>query len=204
MIVQGRSPPMRHVDGARLRHLDWLFDRIHLDSNISVRCVHTNRQLADFFTNGSFTRDKWNDLLIRFHRNPLSVVAASLVPSATQRARRSQASIDDVSNVRGVSSKANPVGNRAFSLAAMRHRKGGPPIQAQEKTPFYVQSQENQGQASGDRLHSQGTTRNPGSTETVPSKSEEYHWMPKAKVQQQSAWSSAASSKSQIPGVFSR
>ena len=47
-------------------NLDWLFERISLESKISVKYVHTKEKIADFFTKGSFTRDKWDELMILF------------------------------------------------------------------------------------------------------------------------------------------
>ena len=56
---------MRHVARTHLVNLDWLVDSVNLDSNISVKHVHTNQQIADFVTT-SLTRDKWNELIILF------------------------------------------------------------------------------------------------------------------------------------------
>ena len=57
MIIKGRSPTMRHVSRTHRVALDWLFDRINLD---------TKNQLADILTKGNFTRDEWNHLLNLF------------------------------------------------------------------------------------------------------------------------------------------
>ena len=35
--------------------LDWLFDRINLDSKIQIKYIHTKNQLADILTKGNFT-----------------------------------------------------------------------------------------------------------------------------------------------------
>ena len=59
MIIKGRSPTMRHVSRTHRVALDWLFDRINLDSKIQIKCVDTKNQLADMVTKGSFTRDAW-------------------------------------------------------------------------------------------------------------------------------------------------
>ena len=37
MIIKGRSPTMRHVSRTHRVALDWLFDRINLDSKIQVK-----------------------------------------------------------------------------------------------------------------------------------------------------------------------
>ena len=56
MTIKGRSPTMRHVSRTHRVALDWLFDRINLDSKIQIRYIDTKHQLAD-------TRDEWNNLL---------------------------------------------------------------------------------------------------------------------------------------------
>ena len=68
-----------------------------------------------------------------FHRSPFSVVAALVLP-AHQMAKRSRVSMDEVSKVRGASSKPNHEGKRLLSLAAVRHHKSSTLIPAQEKT----------------------------------------------------------------------
>ena len=63
MIIKGRSPTMRHVSSTHRVALDWLFDRINLDSRIQIRYIGTRHQLADILTNGNCTRDEWKKLL---------------------------------------------------------------------------------------------------------------------------------------------
>ena len=63
MIMKGRSPTMRHVSRTHRVALDWLFDRINLDTKIQIKYIDTKNQLADILTKGSFTRDEWNHLL---------------------------------------------------------------------------------------------------------------------------------------------
>ena len=46
MIVRGRNPTMRHVSRIHRVALDWLFDRIHLESQIQIKHVDTKNQLA--------------------------------------------------------------------------------------------------------------------------------------------------------------
>ena len=64
MIIKGRSPTVRHVSRTHRVALDWLFDRINLDSKIQIKYIDTKNQLADILTKGSFTRD---DLLCLFN-----------------------------------------------------------------------------------------------------------------------------------------
>ena len=63
MIMKGRSPTMRHVSRTHRVALDWLCDRLNLDSKIHIKYIDTNNQLADILTTGNFTRDEWNHLL---------------------------------------------------------------------------------------------------------------------------------------------
>ena len=66
MIIKGRSPTMRHVTITRSVALDWLFNRINLESKIQIKYIDTKNQLADMLTKGNFTRDEWNHLLCLF------------------------------------------------------------------------------------------------------------------------------------------
>ena len=47
MIIKGRSLTMRHVSRTHRVALDWLFDRINLDSKIQIKYIDTKNQLAD-------------------------------------------------------------------------------------------------------------------------------------------------------------
>ena len=50
MIINGRSPTMRHVSRTHRVALEWLFDRSNLDPKIQIKYVNTNNQLADILT----------------------------------------------------------------------------------------------------------------------------------------------------------
>ena len=67
MIIKGRSPTMRHVSRTHRVALDWLSDRINLDSKIQIKYIDTKNQLADICTKGNFTRDEWNHLMCLFN-----------------------------------------------------------------------------------------------------------------------------------------
>ena len=43
MIIKGRSPTMRHVSRTHRVALDWLFDRINLDSKIQIKYIDTKK-----------------------------------------------------------------------------------------------------------------------------------------------------------------
>ena len=49
IIIKGRSSHLRHVSRVHRVDLDWFFGRTNLTSNVSVRYVHTNQQVADMF-----------------------------------------------------------------------------------------------------------------------------------------------------------
>ena len=75
MIIKGRNPTMRHVSRTHRVALDWLFDRINLDSKIQIKYIDTKNQLADILTKGNFTRDEWNHLLTLFNISDFSSTA---------------------------------------------------------------------------------------------------------------------------------
>ena len=77
MIIKGRSPTMRHVSRTHRVALDWLFDRINLDSKIPIKYIDTKNQLADILTKGNFTRDEWNHLLNLFNISHFSSTACT-------------------------------------------------------------------------------------------------------------------------------
>ena len=86
MIIEGRSPTMRHVSRTHRVALDWLFDRINLDSKIQIKYIDTKNQLADILTKGNFTRDEWNHLLNLFNISHFSftVCTAAMAKRAQQ------------------------------------------------------------------------------------------------------------------------
>ena len=68
---------MRHVSWTHRVALDWLFDRINLDSKIQIKYIDTKNQLADILTKGNFTRDEWNHLLCLFNISHFSSTVCS-------------------------------------------------------------------------------------------------------------------------------
>ena len=77
MIIKGRSPTMRHVSRTHRVALDWLFDRINLDSKVQNKYIDTKNQFADILTKGNFTRDEWNHLLTLFNISHFSSTACT-------------------------------------------------------------------------------------------------------------------------------
>ena len=68
---------MRHVSRTHRVALDWLFDRINLDTNIQIKYIDTKNQLADILTKGNLTRDEWNHLLCLFNISHFSSTVCS-------------------------------------------------------------------------------------------------------------------------------
>ena len=102
MIIKGRSPTMRHVSRTHRVALDWLFDRINLDSKIQIKYIDTKNQLADILTKGNFTRDEWNHLLTLFNISHFSSTACT----AAMAKRAQQGSGED-----RVTAKSRPMMN---------------------------------------------------------------------------------------------
>ena len=50
MIMNGRSPTMRHVSRTHRVAPDWSFEKINLDPKIQIKYIDTNNQLADILT----------------------------------------------------------------------------------------------------------------------------------------------------------
>ena len=54
MIIKGRSPTMRHVTRTNRVALDWLFDRINLDSKIQIKYIDTKKPNRRHTDQGKF------------------------------------------------------------------------------------------------------------------------------------------------------
>ena len=54
MIIKGRSPTIRHVSRTRRVALDWLLDRINLDSKILIKIVDTKKPKRRHTDKGQF------------------------------------------------------------------------------------------------------------------------------------------------------
>ena len=85
-LKKGRSSTMRHVSRTHVSRthrvaLDWLFDRISLDTENKIKYIDTKNQLADMLTKGNFTRDEWNHLLCLFNISHFSSTDCSGVMS---------------------------------------------------------------------------------------------------------------------------
>ena len=93
---------MRHVSRTHRVALDWLFDRINLDTKIQIKYIDTKNQLADILTKGNFTRDEWNHLLNLFNISHFS----STVCSDTMAKRSQQDSGEE-----RVTAKSRPMMN---------------------------------------------------------------------------------------------
>ena len=102
MIIKGRSPTMRHVSRTHRVALDWLFDRMNLDSKIQIKYINTKNQLADILTKGNFTCEEWKHLL-----NLLNISHFSSTACTAAMAKRAQQG----SGEERVTAKSRPVMN---------------------------------------------------------------------------------------------
>ena len=93
---------MRHVSRTHRVALDWLFDRVNLDSKIQIKYIDTKNQLADILTKGNFTRDEWKHLLSLFNISHFSSTACTAA-----MAKRSQ----QESGEERVTAKSRPMTN---------------------------------------------------------------------------------------------
>ena len=110
MIIKSRSPTMRHVSRTHRVALDWLFDRINLDSKIQIKYIDTKNQLADILTKGNFTRDAWNHLLSLFN---ISHFSSTLCSAAV--AKRAQ----QESGEERVTTKSRPMMNLTAKMPSV-------------------------------------------------------------------------------------
>ena len=94
MIIKGRSPTMRHVSRTHRVALDWLVDRMNIDSKNQIRYIDTKHQLADILTKCNFTRDEWKTLLHLFNISHFSstccIKNSSLISCPNTMAKRMQ------------------------------------------------------------------------------------------------------------------
>ena len=85
---------MRHLSRTHRVALDWLFDRINLDSKVQIRYIDTKHQLADILTAGNFTSDEWDNLLHVFNISHISSTCcaknSSLISCPKKMAKRKQ------------------------------------------------------------------------------------------------------------------
>ena len=77
MIIEGRSPTMRHVSRTHRVALDWLFDRINFEPKIQIKHADIESQLADILTKGSFSKNEWNHRLCLFNIMSSSIYVCS-------------------------------------------------------------------------------------------------------------------------------
>ena len=110
MIMKGRSPTLRHVSRTHRVALDWLFDRINLDSKIQIKYIDTKNQVADILTNGNFTRDEWNHLL-----NLLNISHFSSAACTAAMAKRAQQG----SGEERVTAKSRPMMNSTARMPSV-------------------------------------------------------------------------------------
>ena len=101
---------MRHVSRTHRVALDWLFDRINLDSKIQIKYIDTKNQLTDILTKGNFTRDEWNHLLCLFNISHFRSTACTAA-----MAKRSQ----QESGEERVTAKSRPMMNLTARMSSV-------------------------------------------------------------------------------------
>ena len=134
MMINGRSPTMRHVSRTHRVALDWLCDRINLE--LQIKHVDTKNQLADIPTKGSFTRDEWNHLLRLFNISHLSSLRCtnsfSLISCITMAKR-----IQEQKEEERVVSKSRPaVMNMSSYLMSSSSSAASSPIASKSPVTF--------------------------------------------------------------------
>ena len=111
VIIQGRSPKLTHESRTQPVHLDGLFERINLDSSLSIRHVRAGDQLADMLTEGAFTTTQWKSVMRLFdiHLQPKIKMSTAAFPNNPHTDERSVLG-NPVSEQSGTS---HGVGNRS-------------------------------------------------------------------------------------------
>ena len=77
MIIEATNPTMRHVSRSHRVALDWLFDRVSLDSKIQIKYVDTKNHFPGMLTKSNCTRDECNHLLRLFNIMNFSMFSCS-------------------------------------------------------------------------------------------------------------------------------
>ena len=121
MIIKGRSPTMRHVSRIHRVALDWLFDRINLDTTIQIKCIDTKHQLGDILTKGNFTRDEWNNVLHLFNISHLIATCCaknSSLKSCTKKMATSKSAAMNLSSHGPTSSSSvnHPIASKSLGI----------------------------------------------------------------------------------------
>ena len=136
MIINGRSPTMRHASRTHRVALDLLFDRINLDPKFQIRHIDSKHQIADILTKGNFTRDEWNNLLRLFNIRNFSSLRCtksfSLISCITMAKR-----IQEQSEEERVVSKSRPaVMNMSSYLMSSSSSAASSPIASKSPVTF--------------------------------------------------------------------
>ena len=117
MIIQGRSPTMRHVSRTHRVALDCLFYRIYLDPKIQIKYVDTEHQLADTLTKENFTRDEWSNFLHLFNTSHFSLLCCSKNFSLTSKKTMAKRMQEQEAENRIVAKSKPTTMNLAFTLS---------------------------------------------------------------------------------------
>ena len=93
MIITGQSTHSRHASRTHGVDMDWLCERIHLDSSMSIRYVRTTEHVAEMLPTGAVTTIQWevigaivwhsrtatNQMSIAVFENPLCSAVSALI-----------------------------------------------------------------------------------------------------------------------------
>ena len=96
---------MRHVSRTHSVALDWLFDRINLDSKIQIRHIDTKHQLADILTK---ERDEWNNLLHLFNISHFSCTCCAKISSLISCAKTMAEKVQEQKGDNRIVAKSKP------------------------------------------------------------------------------------------------
>ena len=141
MMINGRSPTMRHVTRTHRVALDRLFDRMNLDRKIQIKYVNTKSQLDDILTKGSFARDEWKHFLCQCNCSHLRTQIKDPHPvSKRQMQQRKQGGEDE-----RVVAKSKPARNLVSktlnrSTTALSSSSSQSPGNTQQRVQFGIHS----------------------------------------------------------------
>ena len=119
---------MRHVSRTHRVALDWLFERVNLDSKIQTRYTDTKHQLADILTKGNFTRDERNNLLYLFIISHFSSLCCAQNFSLTSRTKTMAKRVQEQREDNRIVAKSKPTTMTLTSSVATSSSSVNSPI----------------------------------------------------------------------------
>ena len=132
MKMKKKSPTMRHVSRTHRVALDWLFDRIYLDSKIQIRYIDTKHQLADILTKCNFTRDEWDNLLHLFNISHFSSTCCAKKSSLTSCPETMTKRMQEQKDEERIVAKSRPTAMSLSSIVVSSSSSAKIPIASQK------------------------------------------------------------------------